>query len=185
MWDSKRVCSKLPCFDLRSERVPVWAALRLSCRETSMKILRCSEISELSSLRRSQDAARLWCFASVVAVACRLLACSRAAPPQAAREARPQTVVAAPAPPVHSGAAGADHGSFASAGDSIPEALRVPCASVTNLVRAVVSAAPSITRITELAGPRPITFEYIYAKARAAGCEFTSPCTACLGAFSY
>jgi hypothetical protein len=75
---------------------------------------------------------------------------------------------------VHSGAAGAEHGSYASAGDSIPEALDVPCASVNNLVRAVVTAAPSTTKITELAGPRPITFEYTYAKARAAGCEFVA-----------
>lgn len=39
----------------------------------------------------------------------------------------------------------------------------------------VMNVPAGATRITELAGPRPITFEYIYAKARAAGCEFTSP----------
>ena len=115
-----------------------------------MKIARCSEISELSSLGRSQEAARLWRLASVVAVACGLLACSREAAPPVAREARPQSAVAAtPAAPVHSGAAGADHGSWATAGDSVPEALREPCAKVSSLVRSVVGAAPPSTKITE------------------------------------
>jgi len=139
-----------------------------------MKIPRYSEISELLSLRRSQDAARLWCLASVVAVAYGLPACSREAAPPAAREARPQSAAATPAPPVHNGAAGADHGSWATAGDFVPEALREPCAKVNSLVRSVVGSAPKTTKITELTGPRAITFKYLYAKAQSAGCEFVA-----------
>jgi hypothetical protein len=143
-----------------------------------MKTPGCSEISELSSLRRS--AARLWRLASVLSVACGLLACSREASPRAARESRSQSAVAAkpavpPEPsPVHSGAAGADHGSWATAGDSVPEALREPCAKVSGLVRSVVDSAPPSTKITELIGPRAITFKYQYAKAQSAGCEFVA-----------
>jgi len=140
-----------------------------------MKIARSYEISELSSLRRAQEAARLWRLASVVGVACGLLACSREAGPPVAREARPQSAVAAtPAAPVHSGAAGADHGSWATAGDFIPETLREPCAKVNSLVRSVGGAAPPSTKITELIGPRAITFKYQYAKAESAGCEFVA-----------
>jgi len=109
---------------------------------------------------------------------CGLFACSRQEAPPApivrAVQPKPAEVARTPAASVHSGSAGADHGSFAAAGDSIPEALRAPCASVNSLVRPVVAAAPNTTRITELAGPRPITFEYQYAKARAAGCEFVA-----------
>jgi hypothetical protein len=139
-----------------------------------MKIPRCSEISELSSLRRSPDPARLWCLVSV-AVACGLLACSREAAPPAAGEVHPQSAVAAtPAPPVHSGAAGTDHGSWATAGDSVPEALREPCAKVNSLVRSVVGSVPPSTKITEFIGPRAITFKYQFAKAKSAGCEFVA-----------
>src|SRR5262245_37507024 len=102
-----------------------------------MKIRRRSEISEWPSLRLSQNAARLWRLASVVAVVCGLVACSREAAPPAAPEARPQSAAAATPPPVHSGAAGADHGSWATAADSIPEALRESCAKVNSLVRQV------------------------------------------------
>jgi hypothetical protein len=135
-----------------------------------MEIARCSEISELASLRRSArspDAAKLWRFAFLIVVAVGLLACSR--------EPRPQLAVApTPAAPVHSGAAGADHGSWATAAYSVPEALRGPCAEVNNLVRSVVDAAPPNTKITEFVGPRPITFNYSYAKAHSAGCEFVT-----------
>ena len=141
-----------------------------------MKIARCSEISELSPPRRSQDASGLWRLASVVAVACGLLACSREAAPPAAREVRPQPpqseVAATPAAPVHSGSAGSDYGSWATAGDAVPEALREPCAKVNSLVRSVVDSAPPSTKITEFIGPRPITFKYQFAKAQSAGCEF-------------
>jgi hypothetical protein len=44
--------------------------------------------------------------------------------------------------PKHRGAAGAEHGSWATAGDSIPAALREPCAEVNSLVRSVVGSAP-------------------------------------------
>ena len=115
-----------------------------------MKSARYSENSELSSLRQSQEATRFWRLACVVGVACGLLACSREAAPPVAHEARPQSAVAAtPAAPVHRGAAGADHGSWATAGDSVPEALREPCAKVSSLVRSVVGAAPPSTKITE------------------------------------
>jgi hypothetical protein len=138
-----------------------------------MKIHRPSELFESSSLRRSQRAARMCRLASVVAVACALLACSREAAPPAVREAHPQSTVAAtPAPPTHSGAAGADHGSWATAGDSIPEELREPCFKVNSLVRSVVNSATANTKITELIGPRAITFNYTYAKAQSRGCEF-------------
>jgi hypothetical protein len=119
--------------------------------------------------------ARLGHFASVMVVASGLLACSREAPPPVAREAQPQSAVAAtPAVPQHSGAAGADHGSWATAGDSVPESLREPCANVNSLVRSVVDAAPPSTKITEVMGPRAVTFNYLYAKAHAAGCEFVT-----------
>jgi hypothetical protein len=112
-------------------------------------------------------------LASVVAVACALLACSRELAPPAAREAPPQTTVATtPVPPVHSGAAGADHGSWATAGSSIPEELREPCSRVNSLFRSVVDSAPANTKITEIIGPRAITFNYTYAKAHSPGCEF-------------
>jgi hypothetical protein len=135
-----------------------------------MKITRCSEVSQFSSLRRSQDAARLWRLASAVAVGCGLLACSREAAPPAAREARPQSAVAA----THSGAAGADHGSWATAGDFVPEALREPCAKVNGLVRLVVGSAPPGTKITEFSGPRAIVFRYQHANAQSSGCEFVA-----------
>jgi hypothetical protein len=119
------------------------------------------------------EPARLWRIASIIAVACGLLACSREAAPRAAREARAQTAVAAtPAPMVHSGAAGQDHGSWATAGDSIPDALREPCTSVKSLVRSVVNSVPAGTKITQFIGPRPITFKYEFAKAQSGGCEF-------------
>src|SRR5215831_20198046 len=119
-----------------------------------MKIHRCSEISELSSLRQSLDAARLLRLASLVAVACGLLACSREAAPPAASGAHHQSAApATPAPRVHSGAAGADHGSWATAGDTVPEALREPCAKVNSLVRAVADAAAPSTKITQFMGP--------------------------------
>ena len=115
----------------------------------------------------------LWCLAYVVVAACGLPACSREAAPPAAHEARLQSAVAAaPAAPVHSGAAGAEHGSWATAGDSVPEALREPCANVNLLVRSVAGSAPSNTKITEIAGPRAITFNYTYAQAHSPGCEF-------------
>jgi hypothetical protein len=140
-----------------------------------MRIPRCSEISESSSLPQSQDAARLWRLASVVAMACGLFACSRTAAPPEAPETPAQSAVAeTQAQPVHSGAAGAEHGSWATAGDSIPEALHEPCAQVSGLVRSVVSSAPSNTKITEFIGPRAITFNYTYAKAQSAGCEFVA-----------
>jgi len=113
------------------------------------------------------------CVASIVAMACGLVACSREAASPAAPETRPQAAVAAtPAPSVHSGAAGAEHGSWATAGDSIPEALVGPCANVNSLVRSVVESAPQNTRITGFVGPRAITFKYLYAKAQSPGCEF-------------
>ena len=114
------------------------------------------------------------CRASNIFAVCGLLACSRQEAPPAPNSAppKPAPVTTTPAAPVHSGSAGADHGSWATAGDSIPEALRTPCANVNGLVRSVVAAAPRRTRITELAGPLPIIFSYTYAKAQAAGCEF-------------
>jgi len=132
------------------------------------------KISGLSSLRRLQYAARLWRLASVVGVVCGLLACSRQAAPPATREARPQSAVAATPAPKHGGAAGAEHGSWAAAGDSIPEALREPCAEVNSLVRLVVGSAPPSTRTTEVIGPRAIAFKYQFAKAQSAGCEFVA-----------
>jgi hypothetical protein len=75
-------------------------------------------------------------------------------------------------PPPQNGAAGADHGSWATAGDSIPEALRGPCGKVNSLVGSVVGSAPGTTKITEFTGPRAIKFKYLYATARWAGCEF-------------
>jgi len=126
-----------------------------------MEVARYSKISE-ASLRRPPDAARLWRFALVIVVTCGLLACSRETHPPVPREARPQSAVtAATASPVHSGAAGADHGSWATAADSVPEALREPRAKVKSLVRAVADAAPPSTKITEFMGPRAITFNYI------------------------
>lgn len=127
-------------------------------------------------MRRSRDAARPWRLASVLAAMCGLLACSPAASPPAARESRAQTADSEkPAvPPVHSGAAGADHGSWAAAGDSIPEALREPCAKVSGIFRSVVDSAPQSTKITELAGPRAITFKYQFTNAQSAGCEFVA-----------
>jgi hypothetical protein len=112
----------------------------------------------------------------VLCLACLLFACSheQAPPVPPAALPKPAPVATTPAAPVHSGAAGADHGSWATAGDSIPEALRAPCANVNSLVRSVASAAPASTRITELSGPRPITFAYQYAKAHSAGCEFVA-----------
>jgi hypothetical protein len=116
---------------------------------------------------------RLWRVASVVAMVCGLLACSRKAAPPEAREAHPQSAVATtPAPPVHSGAAGADHGSWATAGGSIPDALREPCAKVYNLVQSVVTSVPAGTKITDFIGPQAITFKYQFAKAQSGGCEF-------------
>ena len=103
--------------------------------------------------------ARLWRVASVSAMV-GLLACSRQ--------------VATPVAPRHSGAAGAEHGSWATTGDSIPDAFRDPCAQVNRLVRSVVGAAPSSTRITSVNGPRAITFTYQFAKAQSAGCEFVA-----------
>jgi hypothetical protein len=73
---------------------------------------------------------------------------------------------------VKSGAAGADHGSWATAGVSIPDTLREPCAKVNSLIRSVVSSVPADTKITEFIGPRAITFNYQFAKAQSAGCEF-------------
>jgi hypothetical protein len=138
-----------------------------------MRIPRCSD-SELSSLRRLQ-AARFWRLASIVGVACGILACSREPAPPATLAARPQSAVAAAtAPTAHSGAAGADHGSWATAADSVPEALREPCAKVNSLVRSVVDTAPSSTKITEFIGPRAITFNYQFAKAQSGGCEFVA-----------
>lgn len=113
--------------------------------------------------------------ASLVAVAAGFLGCSREAASPATRELRPQsTVAAAPVSPVHSGAAGADHGSWATAGDSIPESLREPCAKVNSLVRSVIGSVPSTTKIIDVIGPRPITFTYQYAKAQSPGCEFVA-----------
>src|SRR5581483_11134015 len=108
------------------------------------------------------------CFTiSIVVAVCGLAACSREAAPAAAREVSSQSKVAAtppppaaPVPPVHSGAAGAEHGSWAVAGDSIPEALHEPCDKVHSLVRSVVTSAPPDTKIDEFAGPRPIRFNY-------------------------
>jgi hypothetical protein len=138
-----------------------------------MEVAGSPKISELAWLRRSPDAQRLWRFAWVIVVACGLVACSREALSPVSRAARPQSAVAlTPAATVHSGAAGADHGSWATAGDSVPEALREPCAQVKSLVRSVVGAAPPSTKITEFVGPRAITFNYQYAKAHSAGCEF-------------
>jgi len=135
-----------------------------------MEVARYSNISELASLRRPPDAARLWRFALVFVVTCGLLACSRETPPPVPRRTRPQSAVTTS--PVHSGAAGADHGSWATAADSVPETLREPCAKVNSLVRAVADAAPPSTKITEFMGPRAITFNYSYAKAQSGGCEF-------------
>jgi hypothetical protein len=45
---------------------------------------------------------------------------------------------------------------------------------IDSLVRSVVAAAPKRTKLTQLAGPRPITFRYEYATAHAAGCEFVA-----------
>jgi hypothetical protein len=140
-----------------------------------MKTPGCSEISGLSSRRPSHGGAPLWRLAYGLALICGLLACSRAASP--ASESRPQTAVSAvPSSPelVHSGAAGADHGSWATAGDSIPEEIREPCAQVSSLVHTVVDSAPPSTKITELRGPRAITFNYQYANAQSAGCEFVA-----------
>lgn len=137
-----------------------------------MRILWCSEISELSSLQRSQGHTRLRCLVSGVAVACGLVSCSREPAPAATRQARAQSVAATPAPPAHNAAAGPDHGSWATDGDSIPEALREPCAKVNSLVRSVVDTAPKSTTITEFSGPRAIKFKYLYATARWDGCEF-------------
>ena len=122
-------------------------------------------------------------LAFVFAVACGLTACSRQSEP-AARETHPQAKVAVPpaptaplttpSPSVHAGAAGADHGSWAAAGDSVPEALRDSCAKVNDMFRTVVGAAPPSTKITELVGPRPITFSYQFVKAKSGGCEFVA-----------
>ena len=110
---------------------------------------------------------RFWSLAFVAALGCGLFACSRNPAPPAAPEARTQSAVATtPAQPAHSGAAGADHGLWATDGNSIPEALREPCAKVNTLVRSVVDSAPKSTKITELIGPRAITFKYLYATAR-------------------
>src|SRR6266446_6705691 len=141
-----------------------------------MEIVPCPRIFELSPVRRLQEVARLRRLASVICVACGLLACSRGEAPPVPVAARPNpaAVATTPAVPPHSGAAGADHGSWATDGDSIPEALRAPCTSVNSLVRSVVDATPTSTRITELIGPRSITFSYQYAKAHSAGCEFVA-----------
>jgi hypothetical protein len=115
----------------------------------------------------------LWRFAPTIGVAFGLVACSRQTPPPVSREARPQSAVTAtPASPVHSGAAGTDHGSWATTADAVPDALRESCANVNSLVRVVADAAPPSTRITEVIGPRAITFNYQYAKAHSGGCEF-------------
>src|SRR2546426_269017 len=110
---------------------------------------------------------RIFCprILSVICVVCGLLSCSRGdTPPRPpAAPHKPAAVATTPATPVHSGAAGAEHGSWATAGDSIPETLRAPCANVNSLVRSVVGAVPATTKITELSGPRPITFQYQYA----------------------
>ena len=107
-----------------------------------------------------------------------LLACSRKETPPAQRAAAPEaaavapTAKATPAAPVHSGSAGSDYGSWATAGDFIPETLHAPCAGVNSLIRPIVDAAPKSTKITEFSGPRAITFAYMYAKAHSAGCQF-------------
>jgi integrase-like protein len=159
-----------------SETVSVWAAPHLWCRETPMRTPVCSKISESSSMRLLQNAARPWRLVSALALMCGFLGCSPDAAHPAAREALSQTAVSKkPAmPPVHSGAAGADHGSWATAGDSVPEALREPCANVSGIVRSVVDSAPASTNITELVGPRAITFKYQFANAQSAGCEFVA-----------
>src|SRR4051812_20310458 len=122
-------------------------------------------------------------LASVLAVVCMLLGCSRQAAPTAAHESHSQSTVAAKpamparaaqASPVHSGAAGGDHGSWATAANFVPEALNESCAKVNGLVRSVADSAPASTKITEFSGPRAITFQYQYANARAAGCEFVT-----------
>jgi hypothetical protein len=137
-----------------------------------MEIAHCCQIFE-SSPGRPLQVARLGSLALLVWVACGLLACSHEEAPQIPRAAPPKPAVAAtPAAPVHSGSAGSDYGSFAAAGDSVPEPLRASCTKVNNLVRSVVGAVPTTTRITELIGPRPITFNYLYARAHSAGCGF-------------
>jgi len=117
---------------------------------------------------------RVWRLTSVVGIGCGLLACSHQAAPQAMREAHPQSAVGTSAAPAHRGAAGAEHGSWATAGDAIPEALREPCAAVNRLVRSVVGSAPPSTKITDVIGPRTITFTYQFAKVQSAGCEFVA-----------
>jgi len=118
--------------------------------------------------------ARLWRAGSVAAMA-GLLACSHQAALPGAGQSRPQSAVAAtPVAPRHRGAAGAEHGSWATTGDFIPDALRDPCAAVNRLVRSVVGSAPPRTRITDVIGPRAITFMYQFAKSQSAGCEFVA-----------
>ncbi len=118
----------------------------------------------------AQDACRVVGLIGVSVI----LACSQREAPKARPATRPKPAATTSAAPVHGGAAGAEHGSWATAGDSIPTALREPCAKVNALVRSVAAAASKSTKITELAGPRPITFAYHYAKAKAAGCEFVA-----------
>jgi hypothetical protein len=141
-----------------------------------MELARNPQISELSLAPRSQKVARLARLVSTTFVVCGVLACSREEAPPVLPAARPKptTTATTQAALVHSGAAGADHGSWATAGDSVPEALRAPCANVNNLVHSVVDAAPASTKISERIGPRPITFAYQYAKAHSAGCEFVA-----------
>jgi hypothetical protein len=141
-----------------------------------MELARYPQISELSKAPRLQAVARMARLLSAILVAFGVLACSREEAPTALPAAQPKPAASATtqAALVHSGAAGADHGSWATAGDSVPEALRAPCANVNSLVHSVVDAAPTSTKITELIGPRPITFAYQYAKAHSAGCEFVA-----------
>ena len=117
-----------------------------------------------------------WRVAAVAGVTAGFLACSRQAAPPTTREARPQSAAAAtPSAPTHSGAAGAEHGSWAATTtEPIPNALREPCAGVNRLVRSIVGSAPASTKITEVIGPRAIAFKYQYAKAHSEGCEFVA-----------
>lgn len=121
-------------------------------------------------------AGRLWRIAPIVGAVCGILACSREAPRPAARQVQTQSaqaaaVAIAPKAPRHAGATGAEYGSYATAGDGIPETLREGCSEVNRLVRSLVDAAPASTKIGEVTGPRPILFHYLYAKAQAPGCD--------------
>lgn len=123
-------------------------------------------------MNKLRAANKFWRVAAVAGTAVGFLACSRQAAPPTTRESRPQSAVAAtPAAPQHSGAAGAEHGSWATTGESIPEALHDSCANVNSLVRSIVGSAPPSTKIKEVIGPRGIAFKYQFAKAQSAGCE--------------